>query len=50
MSNEELWYLGPNLLKDPGHWPDEIEIYPPAESNAEIKPKNSVLAEAVLRM
>ena len=30
-SNEELWWHGPNWLKDPDQWPDEIEIQPTAE-------------------
>ena len=47
MNNEELWWYGPTWLKNPDQWPDEIELQPTAESNAEVKPKKSVFAVAV---
>ncbi|CAB3986224.1 Hypothetical predicted protein [Paramuricea clavata] len=47
LSDAELWWRGPNWLKDPERWPDEIVPQPTVESNAEAKLVKSVLGVAV---
>ncbi|CAB3979151.1 Hypothetical predicted protein [Paramuricea clavata] len=46
-TKQELWWRGPNWLKDPERWPDDIVPQPTVESNAEAKLVKSVLAVAV---
>ncbi len=45
--DSDLWWHGPDWLKDPEHWPEDIVPQPSVESNAEAKLVKSIFAVAV---